>query len=99
MEGGRPPVQFVGGCDVDAEDGTTAEGGASSSDEFRALRQQHYDEVAAVTRFRTESGEEDGDNASTSSSEHVLDESPAITDTGTQPNSTYSTHAVFLTPG
>jgi len=44
MEAGRPPVHF----------GADSEGGDSQSEEFRAQRQQHYNEVAAVRRFREE---------------------------------------------
>mmetsp|Transcript_92982 Transcript_92982/g.170550 ORF Transcript_92982/g.170550 Transcript_92982/m.170550 type:complete len:637 (-) Transcript_92982:52-1962(-) len=51
MEEGRPPVQFEGG-----DEGTLS----ASSEEFRALRQQHYGrEFEAVQRFRAESGGEE----------------------------------------
>mmetsp|Transcript_117737 Transcript_117737/g.333717 ORF Transcript_117737/g.333717 Transcript_117737/m.333717 type:complete len:553 (-) Transcript_117737:137-1795(-) len=50
MEAGRPPVQF-------GEDSLTA--ATSSSEEFKAQRQEHYDEVAAVRKFRSESMEDE----------------------------------------
>lgn len=44
MEASRPPVKF----DADSSDN------ALSSDDFRAKRQEHYDEVTAVRRFKLE---------------------------------------------
>lgn len=64
MEAGRPPVQF----------GSSAEaggGGVGSSDEFRARRLQHYNEVAALRSYRPEDedDEEDEDESSAAGEE------------------------------
>mmetsp|Transcript_47943 Transcript_47943/g.111866 ORF Transcript_47943/g.111866 Transcript_47943/m.111866 type:complete len:591 (-) Transcript_47943:140-1912(-) len=60
MEAGRPPVHF----------GADSEGGSSQSEEFRARRQHHYNEVAAVRRFREESTPEP-ENTESSSEENL----------------------------
>lgn len=66
MEAGRAPVRF-----------SNDDHGASSSEEFRSLRQHHYDEIAAVRRFRTESGGEDEDTEEDSSSSSSSEAAPA----------------------
>lgn len=72
MEAGRAPVRFVA-AEVDGQEGNANDdAGASSSEEFRALRQQHYDEVAAVIRFRSESGGEEDEADSSSSASDVI---------------------------
>jgi len=49
MEAARPPVKF----------GDDTSDAASSTEEFRAKRQGHYDEVNALRRFRAETPEEE----------------------------------------
>lgn len=101
MEAGRAPVRFVA-AEVDAQEGNMDEdAGASSSEEFRAMRQQHYDEIAAVMRFRSESGgEEEEDDSSSSASDAMPTEQPqdnaqASGDEGQPSSSSQGVHSLI----
>mmetsp|Transcript_43136 Transcript_43136/g.101329 ORF Transcript_43136/g.101329 Transcript_43136/m.101329 type:complete len:614 (+) Transcript_43136:82-1923(+) len=64
MEAGRPPVHF----------GDSSEGAEpQSSDEFRARRQQHYNEVDTVRRFRQDGVQQEELGESSSSEEQRLE--------------------------
>lgn len=60
MEAARPPVKF--GEDSAAET-------ADSSEEFRARRHEHYNEITAVRRFKSESRDEAAEDVAESSDE------------------------------
>lgn len=71
MEEGRPPVHFEQDADEEGMEGTFS----ASSQEFIALRQQHYGcEFQAVRRFRQESGGEEEEDLDSSSTEEVADD-------------------------
>lgn len=78
MEGGRPPVQFG--------EGEAEPSQGRSSEEFTSHRRQHYDEVAAIRRFKEESrgqDEEEEDDDEPDETEDAGTEEPGVVEGGT----------------
>eukprot|EP00927_Polykrikos_kofoidii_P050350 TRINITY_DN44266_c0_g1_i1.p1 TRINITY_DN44266_c0_g1~~TRINITY_DN44266_c0_g1_i1.p1 ORF type:complete len:591 (+),score=88.11 TRINITY_DN44266_c0_g1_i1:126-1898(+) len=80
MEAGRPPVRFDNGADPAS--GSAADREPSSSEEFRGRRQRHYDEVAAVRRFRAEARSHEPAEISSSEADGDEQESAAHASSG-----------------
>jgi len=88
MEAARPPVQF------DA----AAAGSASSSEDFRARRSEHYDEAKAVRRFKSQ-GSGEFVNEAESSDEAPLDGAGAAFANPANPMEPREAHVAFQVAG